>query len=248
MRELFALARRARTARPIRCSITSASAASNGSFCRGCANDGMPVMAYSPLGQGALLRNRKLATHRRGASARRRRKLALAWLLRTADVIAIPAIVQRRSRPREPRGRRSSRSMRATLARDRRRVSAAQPRDAARRRVSAAEVCGRCDALRLPLSCTRRSPRRAAARKCASKQQDDSRPPTADGAWHGCCYMPGETPRETAEQTPRETAVNYTYYDYLDLAPGASPARIEAAYAAAARALRLRRRPTPART
>jgi len=26
--------------------------------------------------------------------------------------------------------------------------------------------------------------------------------------------------------------VNYTHYDYLDLAPGASPARIEAAYAA----------------
>jgi DnaJ-class molecular chaperone len=26
--------------------------------------------------------------------------------------------------------------------------------------------------------------------------------------------------------------VTYTYYDYLDLAPGASPARIEAAYAA----------------
>lgn len=25
--------------------------------------------------------------------------------------------------------------------------------------------------------------------------------------------------------------MNYTYYDYLDLAPGASPARIEAAYA-----------------
>ncbi|MCC7325423.1 MAG: hypothetical protein IT521_01280 [Burkholderiales bacterium] len=26
--------------------------------------------------------------------------------------------------------------------------------------------------------------------------------------------------------------MNYTYYDYLDLAPGATPARIEAAYAA----------------
>jgi len=28
-----------------------------------------------------------------------------------------------------------------------------------------------------------------------------------------------------------ETHVKYTHYDYLDLAPGASPARIEAAYA-----------------
>jgi DnaJ-class molecular chaperone len=30
----------------------------------------------------------------------------------------------------------------------------------------------------------------------------------------------------------RRTTVNYTHYDYLDLAPGASTARIEAAYAA----------------
>jgi hypothetical protein len=30
----------------------------------------------------------------------------------------------------------------------------------------------------------------------------------------------------------RRSTVNYTHYDYLDLAPGASPARIEAAYAA----------------
>jgi DnaJ-class molecular chaperone len=29
----------------------------------------------------------------------------------------------------------------------------------------------------------------------------------------------------------KETAVDYTYYDYLDLAPGASSARIETAYA-----------------
>jgi DnaJ-class molecular chaperone len=30
----------------------------------------------------------------------------------------------------------------------------------------------------------------------------------------------------------QESTVNYTHYDYLDLAPGASSARIEAAYAA----------------
>ena len=29
----------------------------------------------------------------------------------------------------------------------------------------------------------------------------------------------------------RETVVNYTHYDYLDLAPGATPDRVEAAYA-----------------
>jgi DnaJ-class molecular chaperone len=37
----------------------------------------------------------------------------------------------------------------------------------------------------------------------------------------------GKTNRETRQ----EMAVNYTHYDYLDLAPGASTARIEAAYA-----------------
>jgi diketogulonate reductase-like aldo/keto reductase len=50
----------------------------------------MPVMAYSPLAQGALARNRKLA-----AIAARidttPAQLALAWLLRAPDVIAIPA-------------------------------------------------------------------------------------------------------------------------------------------------------------
>ena len=49
----------------------------------------VPLMAYSPLGQGALLRKPKLA-----ALARRLEltpaQLALRWLLRTPDVIAIP--------------------------------------------------------------------------------------------------------------------------------------------------------------
>jgi diketogulonate reductase-like aldo/keto reductase len=50
----------------------------------------MPVMAYSPLGQGALLRSRKLAAiaSRLGATPA---QVALAWLLRAPDVIAIPA-------------------------------------------------------------------------------------------------------------------------------------------------------------
>jgi DnaJ-class molecular chaperone len=37
---------------------------------------------------------------------------------------------------------------------------------------------------------------------------------------------------ETAEPEQERTLVNYTHYDYLELAPGASRARIEAAYAA----------------
>ncbi len=55
----------------------------------------MPVMAYSPLGQGALLRSRKLAAvaSRHGATPA---QLALAWLLCAPDVIAIPASADNR--------------------------------------------------------------------------------------------------------------------------------------------------------
>ena len=50
----------------------------------------MPVMAYSPLGEGALLRSRKLAAiaARAGATPA---QVALAWLVQRRDVIAIPA-------------------------------------------------------------------------------------------------------------------------------------------------------------
>lgn len=49
--------------------------------------------------------------------------------------------------------------------------------------------------------------------------------------WHACCCT-----RRIGPSLPnvngREMSVTYTHYDYLDLAPGASTARIEAAYAA----------------
>jgi aldehyde reductase len=50
---------------------------------------GIPVMAYSPIEQGRLSRDRKLAAfaERRGITAA---QAALAWLLRTDDVIVIP--------------------------------------------------------------------------------------------------------------------------------------------------------------
>ena len=50
---------------------------------------GVPVMAYSPIEQGRLLNKRALATlaKRRNATAA---QIALAWLLRQGDVIAIP--------------------------------------------------------------------------------------------------------------------------------------------------------------
>jgi diketogulonate reductase-like aldo/keto reductase len=50
----------------------------------------MPVMAYSPLGKGALVRNRKLAAIAKGTGASSA-QVALAWLLRWRDVITIPA-------------------------------------------------------------------------------------------------------------------------------------------------------------
>jgi len=50
----------------------------------------MPVMAYSPLGQGALLRSRKLAAIAGRANATPA-QVALAWLLHRGEVIAIPA-------------------------------------------------------------------------------------------------------------------------------------------------------------
>ena len=49
----------------------------------------MPVMAYSPLGQGALLKKRSLVTIARSAKATPA-QIALRWVMRSPDVIAIP--------------------------------------------------------------------------------------------------------------------------------------------------------------
>jgi diketogulonate reductase-like aldo/keto reductase len=49
----------------------------------------IPVMAYSPLGQGALLRDAKLASIGRRCGATPA-QIALAWLLRSPDIVAIP--------------------------------------------------------------------------------------------------------------------------------------------------------------
>lgn len=53
------------------------------------AKDGIPVMAYSPVGQGALTRDRRLAAigERHGATAA---QIALAWTMRHPNVISIP--------------------------------------------------------------------------------------------------------------------------------------------------------------
>jgi diketogulonate reductase-like aldo/keto reductase len=49
----------------------------------------MPVMAYCPLGEGALLRNRRLGAIAAGIGTSSA-QVALAWLMRAPDVIAIP--------------------------------------------------------------------------------------------------------------------------------------------------------------
>jgi diketogulonate reductase-like aldo/keto reductase len=51
---------------------------------------GMPVMAYSPLGQGALLRHRRLGRIAADLNATPA-QVALAWLLRNDDVVVLPA-------------------------------------------------------------------------------------------------------------------------------------------------------------
>jgi hypothetical protein len=48
--------------------------------------------------------------------------------------------------------------------------------------------------------------------------------------WHACCLVTGTRRPIIASPAPKERVVTYTFYDYLELAPGASPARIEAAY------------------
>ena len=50
---------------------------------------GVPVMAYSPLGQGELLGNRQLAKIAKSVAASPA-QVALAWLLRQGDMIVIP--------------------------------------------------------------------------------------------------------------------------------------------------------------
>ena len=49
----------------------------------------IPTMAYSPLGQGALLKKRNLAAIAKGLGATPA-QVALRWVMRTPDIIAIP--------------------------------------------------------------------------------------------------------------------------------------------------------------
>ena len=54
-----------------------------------CQQRGIPVMAYSPVGQGAILRDSKLAALA-GRHSATPAQIVLAWVMRTEGVIAIP--------------------------------------------------------------------------------------------------------------------------------------------------------------
>ena len=83
----------ASTSRRTRCSTTSRGAAPSSTCCRWCAQRGIATMAYSPLDEGRLLRHRGVAALARALGVSPA-QLALAWLARHADVIAIPKAVR----------------------------------------------------------------------------------------------------------------------------------------------------------
>ena len=68
-----------------------------------CAKRAVPVMAYSPLDQGAIASNRRLAAIAREAGAEPA-QLALAWVLRNPNVVAIP----KATRPEHVRANRAA--------------------------------------------------------------------------------------------------------------------------------------------
>ena len=77
-------------ARPIRSSITSARAASSRILSRSGRGAGVALMAYSPLDQGRLLRERALQAIAARVGATPGASRASAWLLQQRDVAVIP--------------------------------------------------------------------------------------------------------------------------------------------------------------
>ena len=80
-------------------------AASNSTCCRGSAAAQMPLMAYSPIDQGALARHAGLATRLRSGTASTPAQLALAWVLAQPGVMAIPKSSDPERLSPEPAGR-----------------------------------------------------------------------------------------------------------------------------------------------
>ena len=72
-----------------RCSIACRAAAPNSICCPGCASAAIPLMAYSPLDQGGLLRKAPLKKLADGIGCTPA-QLAIAWLLAQPGVVTIP--------------------------------------------------------------------------------------------------------------------------------------------------------------
>ena len=74
-----------------------------------CLGRGIPIMAYSPIGQGAILRDAKLVAmaEKHGATAA---QIVLAWVMRQDGVIAIP----KASQPQHARDNRAALDIRLT--------------------------------------------------------------------------------------------------------------------------------------
>jgi diketogulonate reductase-like aldo/keto reductase len=81
---------------------------------RWCRRRGIPIIAYSPLDEGRLVRSRELTRIAQGLGVSAA-QVALAWLLRQPGVIAIPKAVQA-AHVRENRAALDLRLSRATLA------------------------------------------------------------------------------------------------------------------------------------
>ena len=123
--------RAARTAPPTRCCTMSAAAASSSTCCRGAREHKIPLMAYSPVGQGGrLLQSKALAAVAKRHNATPA-QIAIAWSMRHANVITIPKASDPAARARERRGRRD-RADRRGPGGDRRRASAAGTQAVAR--------------------------------------------------------------------------------------------------------------------
>ena len=230
----------ARIAQPIRCCTTCRERGIEWRLRALCQQHDMPIMAYSPLRSGRAAdatENWQLLPRR---SASRRRSSRSRGCSRNASVIAIPQSSNVDHVARVSRGRRRS-PVAGRAGGDRRRLSAAATRTSARHAVIAARSSAGCPRPTASLVAYKTASISDVSIGCNS-------PLPGGGTLAAYWWSPGlDVPRNP----DRRSSVTYTHYDYLDLAPGASPARIEAAYAAVLERFQYgatRRGPGPLRT
>ena len=171
-------------------------------------------MAYSPLGQGRAARaTASLSRSQRGLGATPA-QVALAWLLAPARRHRDSAIGESRARPRDRAARVPCASMPRRSRRSTRRFR--RPRSHGRSPCS--------DARRRRLRARPSVPLRARTNFAVATNGCDVRMTRRGHAWHACCSIVGKPGYPSARRRTEEGRRDYTHYDYLDLAPGASPA------------------------